>query len=87
MAELTAASVIKHSMGDLTLHIVKFSSVDAGDYWACEIPGVVDAWASGWAVADTGSIGLGVSVATGATFTLQNCADNTTASLYVLSTS
>lgn len=45
---LTAASINRHSMGDLTFHIVNFASVtSAGDTWSSALPNVISAWASG----------------------------------------
>lgn len=48
MAALTADSVIRESMGSLTLHIATFitNDIDDADTWASGIPGIVAVWSN-----------------------------------------
>jgi hypothetical protein len=71
---LTASTVVRESLGSLTLHIATFATVNtAGDTWESKIPGVVACWATaltataaltdhgvnaGLKTASTGTIGL-----------------------------
>lgn len=44
MAAKTPETILRESMGSLTLHIASFADLDDGDTWASKIPGVVSAW-------------------------------------------
>lgn len=91
----TAASVVRHSMGDLTMHIIKLTSIGTADTYASNIPGVIEYWmrvngAGGGASADTGAnlaCAVSLSAAATGTFTFYPFLTATTGVLYVLSTS
>ena len=46
MAAITPDSVVRESMGSLTLHIATFitNDIDDADTWASGIPGIVGTW-------------------------------------------
>ena len=83
----TLSSVSRHSMGDLTLYIFKFSSLATTDAYAVtNMAGVIDAWIGSYAGTNTLNA-AGVSFTnsdTGTTFTIISCVDTTTASVFAL---
>jgi hypothetical protein len=82
----TLGSQERHSLGDLTLQILNFSSVAVSDTYALtNSPGIVGVWAAPWA--GTGSGGINVRFSNSATGgTLEFVVTATaTASVYVLS--
>jgi len=88
MAAVTPTHVIRASMGDYTLHIVRLpATMDATNTWASGIPGIVS-WqctASETPGTQTNS-GIAVSLS-GSTFTFTPDEDNQSAELWVISKS
>lgn len=65
MAAITPSSLVRESMGSLTLHIASFitTTIDDADTWASNIPGVVAVWSCVTEnPASTTDTGLAVSV-------------------------
>lgn len=83
----TLGSVLRHSMGDLTLHIFKFTSIGTADSYAVtNSPGWISVWMSGWASTDTlGTMVRFTNSASGGTLSFRTGIAATTADVYVLS--
>lgn len=86
----TPTTVVRHSMGDLTMHIVEFANIVTASTYASGIPGVVGCWLRPYAGTSTGEAALIVSVNytnsnTGATFTFYPVSNATTGTLFALS--
>lgn len=86
MAAITPSSVLRESLGSVTLHIAQFAgTADTTDTWASGIPNIVAHWVT---VNDTtttqASQGAGATVS-GSTFSLFPGEDNTAMTLFVLS--
>jgi len=95
MAEVTASSVYRHSMGDLTLHVVNLpNTTDHGDTYPSGIQGIVSVMAV-QADASTGSsatalaMGVGAALTTAATgvVTVYAPETNTAITLWIISKS
>ena len=85
MAAITLATnyPLRESLGSLTLHIAKSTSVADGDTYASGLPNVVGFWANGEADETAGDEGINVSESAGTfTFGLKTTAAVT---LYALS--
>lgn len=55
----TLASQERHSMGDLTLHVLKFSAIAVSDTYALtNSPGIIGAWGCIWAGSGSGGLAL-----------------------------
>ena len=55
----TLATQERHSMGDLTLHVLKFSAVAVTDnYSLTNSPGIIGAWGSPFAATGSGGFSL-----------------------------
>jgi hypothetical protein len=83
-------SVVKHSVGDMTLHIIKFTNIVTASTYASGIPGVLDCWLRPYAGTSTGEAALVATVnytnsGTGATFTFYPVSNATTGTLFALS--
>ena len=86
----TPTSVIKHSMGDMTLHIIKFTNIVTASTYAAGIPGVIDCWLRPSAGTSTGEAALVATVdftnsTTGSTFTFYPVSNATTGTLFAVS--
>ena len=81
----TLASQERHSIGDLTLQLLNFSSIAVSDTYAMTgSPGIVGVWASPWAGTGSGGINLKfTNSSTGGTLEFVVVAA-ATASVYVL---
>jgi hypothetical protein len=89
MSALTAASTYRENVGSLTLHIINFTSVTAGDTYASGLgTGVVSAWANMTQATGTttGVSGAGVNNSSG-TFTFANDLAAVPMTLFVVSKS
>ncbi len=84
MASRTHSTVERHSTGNLTLSIVKFSDIDTGDTYESGIPSIVALWANGTDVPSITDEGIGVSDVEG-TVTFTSGEDNRIVTLYLLS--
>lgn len=50
----TLGSLSRHSIGDLTMHILKFTTITTDDsYGITNMPGVIAVWNTSWLGADT----------------------------------
>ena len=90
MAAKTPDSVIRESLGSLTLHIATFSTndIDDADTWTSGIPGVVGAWCNGTDDPTTqASNGIDIGFTTAGVFTFYAGEGNRTGVLFVLSRS
>ena len=85
MAAITVATnyPIRESLGSLTLHIVRSTSVADGDTYASGLPNVVGYWANGEASETAGDEGINMTESLG-TFTF-NLKTTGAVNLYVLS--
>lgn len=85
MAALTAASTQIRNIGDSTMHVIKFSSVNVDDTYASSITGVQSFWAQNTSdpVTNT-STGVNVTESSG-TFTFYPGIAASAVTLYVLS--
>ena len=86
MAAVTPTKTYKHSVGDLTMHIVQFTNITTGGTWDSGIPGIVEYWAKSYAGTSTGEAALVMSVTESSdTFTFYPVSNATTGTLFVLS--
>ena len=83
MAAITPASIVRESVGSMTLHVAQFAAITSGatgDTWSSGIDGIVGAWA----VATTaGARSLSTSWS-GSTITVNPTAGATGAYVFVL---
>ena len=84
------STTARHSVCDMTLHIIKFTNIVTASTYASGIPGVLDCWLQTYAGTSTWEAALTASVTftnsnTGATFTLYPVTNATTGSLFALS--
>ena len=87
MAAATVSRTERHSCGDLTLHIITFSSLaDTNTYASGLGTAVVGYWANCEYAESSGSDGNNVANSSG-TFTFSLATTNTAAKLFILSTS
>lgn len=85
MGAITPTSVVRESLGSLTLHIATFAdTADDDDTWASGLPNVVGYWANGTDDPTQEKEGVDVSESSG-TFTFHTGEDNRGIMLYVLS--
>lgn len=89
MAAKTPVSILRESLGSLTLHIATFTTndIDDADTWASGIPGIVGAWCNPTDDPTTqasNGIDLGIS---GSTITFYAGESNRTGIVFVLSRS
>lgn len=90
MAAKTPDSVIRESLGSLTLHIATFSTndIDDADTWTSGINGVLTAWCNGTDDPTTqASNGIDVGFTAAGVFTFYAGESNRTGVLHVLSRS
>jgi len=90
MAAKTPDSILRESVGSLTLHIATFETndMDNDDTWTSYIPGVVGWWAVGTDDPTQTKEGIDVSfTATNSVFTFRTGEDNREGKLFVLSKS
>ncbi len=80
----TDGSIVRESLGSLTLFIQKFSDIDDGETFASGLPNVIGFWANGTDDPTQGVEGIDVSESSG-TFTFNIGEDSRTATLYILS--
>ena len=85
MAEKTPDSIIRESLGSLTLLIGKYSStnVDDGDTYPSGLSNVVDQWFNATKDVTQGGEGMNVSESSG-TFTFIAPEDDVTGTLFIL---
>jgi hypothetical protein len=85
MADATVSSVNRHSVGDMTMHIVDFSSIADTNTYASGLPNVLGHWANDATnVVTLGDEGINVAESSG-TFTFYVKTTTTDAKLYILS--
>lgn len=91
MAALTATNVYRHSMGDLTLHIVDLPATsDSADTYTSGIQGIISVMATQADASGTQtSTGVGAALTTAATgvVTVYAAEDNTAITLWIVSKS
>lgn len=82
----TLGSVTRHSAGDLTLYIFKFTTIATTDAYAVtNMPGVVAAWTSTYVGANTAVTNVKyTNSGTGVTLTLYSTVDASSANVFVL---
>jgi hypothetical protein len=86
MGAVTPATLVRESMGSLTLHIATFASIDSST-WKSGLPNAVAYWANPTTPV-TGAIGVNAtSGTTGTTFDLVSYAAAGACTLYVASRS
>lgn len=86
MAAVTPSSVVRESMGSLTLHIATFASVDSST-WASGLPNAIAWWAvpTGNAACGALSVTATSTGTTGTTFTIGTRLAASAIKLYVAS--